>query len=84
VLSGDVEIKNVANAGADIFLEFLSGKVILDSSCTLGIVTIRGDCEIVDNSGVNCTVNDLRQDRRLDADHGAGSWEGAIYESEPD
>jgi hypothetical protein len=53
---GGVEITNITGSG-DISLD-ITGRVIFTATCTGGSVTVRGDCQIEDNSGVGCDVID--------------------------
>lgn len=53
--SGVLTIKNCTNAAANIEIQLISDKIILDSTCTAGNFTIRGVGELVNNSTM--TVN---------------------------
>lgn len=37
-------------------IDVSQGKVVIDSTCTAGTILVRGVAEVVDNSGVGCTV----------------------------
>jgi hypothetical protein len=53
--TGGLTIKNVTqNISASIDMN--SGTLEIDSSCTNGTIIVRGICDLIDNSGVGCTV----------------------------
>lgn len=45
------------SGGGDISMD-ISGRAIIEDTCTGGDIYIRGNCWITDNSGPNCTVHD--------------------------
>lgn len=50
----------INKTGSETFnLNFDSGSITIDATCTTGVVNIIGNCDITDNSGAGCTVNDL-------------------------
>tara|TARA_R110001606_G_scaffold118687_1_gene249333 strand:- start:1083 stop:2222 length:1140 start_codon:yes stop_codon:yes gene_type:complete len=53
--SGGIKLMNYTGVGS-ITLDFASGRVVIDQSCTGGVIGIRGVCEVTDNSPVGCTV----------------------------
>lgn len=53
--AGGLKITNLTGA-ENISLDFISGQVQIDSTCTNGTIVIRGNCTVVDNSGSGCTV----------------------------
>lgn len=78
--SGALELQNVSGAGSIISVDVLSGKILIDSTCTAGTITVRGVGTLVDNSGPGCTVistgliigdqlKELHQFRGLDPDN---------------
>jgi len=52
---GQLTLINKTNAGSDS-LEWDSGELFIDSSCTNGSVHVHGVCEVFDNSGPGCSV----------------------------
>lgn len=40
-----------------VSIDMSAGRVIIDSTCTGGTINIRGNCDIEDNSGPGCTIN---------------------------
>ena len=55
--SGGITISGVTqNISGSI--DFSSGTVEIDSSCTNGTIVVRGAADVIDNSGVGCTVID--------------------------
>ncbi len=56
--TGGITLQNYAGSVDGVSL-YVSGKVIVDASCTGGTISIAGDCIVTDNSGVGCTVNNL-------------------------
>ena len=54
--TGGIQINNCSGAGSEISIDLLSGRVILDSTCTAGTIIVRGTGWITDNSGPGCTV----------------------------
>lgn len=55
--SGGLVIKNVTGAVA-LSLDTVGGRITLDSTCTAGNIVIRGNTQVIDNSGPGCTVLD--------------------------
>jgi hypothetical protein len=53
--SGGMTITNWSGGG-NMSIDLSQGKVTLDATCTAGTILIRGVGEVVDNSGVGCTV----------------------------
>ncbi len=53
---GSMHIINHSNAGALTAIDMNSGKITLESTCTDGVIVIRGPGNVIDNSGVGCTV----------------------------
>lgn len=53
--SGGLKIIN-ATGGNEMSFDFASGSIEFDSSCTDGIAIVRGDVDIIDNSGAGFTV----------------------------
>jgi len=53
--TGGLELQNFS-AGNNASIDMLSGRVVLDSTCTSGTIVVRGICQLVDNSGPGCTV----------------------------
>jgi hypothetical protein len=53
--TGGILIQNFDGTG-EISIDMISGKVIIDATCTGGEITVRGNAIVVDNSGVGCTV----------------------------
>ena len=71
--SGGAEIRNFSNnAGQAGSLDFHSGQLILDSTCTNGTLTVRGRCKITDNSA-GTTVNDETSNTQIDGVSSGGS-----------
>lgn len=66
--SGGMEIRNFSNnAGQVGSIDFNSGQIIIDSTCTNGTLTVRGEVgSFVDNSGAGCTVNDQTAKKQLE------------------
>ena len=62
--SGGLRLQNYSGAGA-ITLDFASGRVIIDATCTGGTIGIRGICDVTDNSTNGCTVLDQTIDSGL-------------------
>jgi len=62
--SGGLKLVNYAGGGA-ITLDFSSGRVVIDASCTGGTIGIRGICDVTDNSGAGCNVLDQTIDSGL-------------------
>ena len=54
---GGLELRGKTGTDA-CSVDILSGQVIIASSCVAGTITIRGNCEVTDNSGAGCTVLD--------------------------
>ena len=48
--SGGIRIQNFDQVGDNITIELVAGQVILDASCTAGIIAIRGVGDLADNS----------------------------------
>lgn len=49
--SGGLRITNLTNIANNVAsLDFNSGQLIIDSSCTAGSITVRGMCKVTDNS----------------------------------
>lgn len=72
--SGGAELRNFSNnAGQVGSLDFHSGQLILDSTCTNGTLTVRGRCKVTDNSGVGCTVNDESSNEQISNISGGGA-----------
>ena len=63
--SGGLKITNYTGSGA-ITLDFASGRVVIDATCTGGTIGIRGVASVTDNSGEGCTVLDQTLDTGLD------------------
>ena len=63
--AGGILLRNYTGGGA-ITLDFSSGRIIIDASCTGGSIGIRGVCDVTDNSTVNCTVLDQTLNSGLD------------------
>lgn len=58
--------------GAEVFnLNFSSGELTIDTTCTTGTINVYGHCTITDNSGAGCTVNDLTDESILSDIHKA-------------
>ena len=55
--AGGLKLINYSGGGA-ITLDFASGRVIIDATCTGGSIGIRGIAEVTDNSAAGCTVVD--------------------------
>jgi hypothetical protein len=55
--SGGLKIINYSGGGA-ITLDFSSGRVVIDATCTGGEIGVRGISEVTDNSSAGCTVLD--------------------------
>lgn len=53
--SGGMVITNFTS-GNLMSIDMAQGKVTLDATCTAGTILVRGVAELVDNSGVGCTV----------------------------
>jgi len=55
-IAGGVTLKN--KTGTDqVFLDYISGRLVIDSTCTGGTITVRGITSLVNNAGSGCTVN---------------------------
>lgn len=54
--AGGIEVRNFSTAGSNASFDLLSGRVVLDATCTAGTIVIRGSGYVTDNSGVGCTV----------------------------
>jgi hypothetical protein len=54
--SGGLKIINFINSGSVVSLDINQGNIILDSTCTGGIIVVRGVGSLTDNTGVGCTV----------------------------
>ena len=52
---GGLEIRNF-NQGTNMTIDCVSGRVLLDSSCTAGTIVVAGVVLLTDNSGPGCTV----------------------------
>lgn len=63
--AGGILLRNYTGGGA-ITLDFSSGRIIIDASCTGGSIGVRGVCDVTDNSTVNCTVLDQTLNSGLD------------------
>jgi len=63
--SGGLKIINYSGGGA-ITLDFSSGRVVIDSTCTGGGIGIRGVADVTDNSSAGCTVLDQTINSGLD------------------
>ena len=63
--SGGLKLTNYTGSGA-ITLDFASGRVVIDATCTGGTIGIRGIASVTDNSGAGCTVLDQTVDTGLD------------------
>jgi len=78
--SGDIEIFNMGQAGADTMRLEGHGELVCAASCIGGTVSIRGHFPVTDNStGAGVTFS---EDARFSLDalasaHGAGSWTAA-------
>ncbi|MEE9395199.1 MAG: hypothetical protein V3W41_22130 [Planctomycetota bacterium] len=56
--SGGIQIEDMTDPANTLSVEFVAGKPIIDSSCTAGVIEIRGVGEpLVDNSGPGCAVD---------------------------
>tara|TARA_B110000093_G_scaffold75854_1_gene82582 strand:+ start:3237 stop:4382 length:1146 start_codon:yes stop_codon:yes gene_type:complete len=55
--SGGIKLINYAGSGS-ISLDFASGRVVIDATCTGGTIGVRGICDVTDNSAAGCTVSD--------------------------
>lgn len=53
--TGGIGITNFTG-GNSMSIDVSQGKVVIDSTCTAGTILVRGVAEVVDNSGVGCTV----------------------------
>ena len=62
--AGGLKITNYTGGGA-ITLDFASGRLIVDASCTGGAIGVRGICDVTDNSSVGCSVVDNTVDSGL-------------------
>ena len=62
--AGGLKLTNYTGGGA-ISLDFASGRVIIDATCTGGTIGIRGIAEVTDNSAAGCTVSDQTVDGAL-------------------
>ena len=62
--AGGLRIRNYTGGGA-ITLDFASGRVIIDATCTGGTIGIRGVCDVTDNSPPECVVLDQTLDSGL-------------------
>lgn len=56
--AGGLEIKNLSSGTSNISVDLLSGHVKLDSSCTAGVIVVRGTGRITDNSNGATIVTD--------------------------
>ena len=63
--AGGILLRNYTGGGA-VTLDFSSGRIIIDASCTGGSIGVRGVCDVTDNSTVNCTVLDQTLNSGLD------------------
>ena len=63
--SGGLKLINYSGSGA-ITLDFASGRVVIDATCTGGTIGIRGIASVTDNSAEGCTVLDQTLDTGLD------------------
>lgn len=54
--SGGIEIRNFSDAGGNMTIDMSSGHVVLASTCTAGVIVIRGVGKVTDNSA-GATVN---------------------------
>ena len=63
--SGGLKLVNYSGSGA-ITLDFASGRVVIDATCTGGTIGIRGIASVTDNSAEGCTVLDQTLDTGLD------------------
>jgi hypothetical protein len=54
--SGGVTLENMTDAGNVVSADINTGTIEVAASCTAGTVVVRGDVELIDNSGVGCTV----------------------------
>ena len=53
--TGGAKITNYTGGG-NMSIDVESGSIEIDATCTAGTIVIRGDADVVDNSGVGCTV----------------------------
>ena len=53
---GGIEVRNMSGSNA-VSMDFDSGQVVFDSTCTSGSATVRGNAYVTDNSGASFTVN---------------------------
>jgi hypothetical protein len=53
---GGLQIDNFNLSSMLASLDFTSGSITIDSTCTAGTIVIRGVVEVTDNSGAGCTV----------------------------
>lgn len=53
---GGMIIANHSHASSKTAIDVRSGTITLASTCTAGTIVIRGQCELIDNSGPGCTV----------------------------
>ena len=67
--SGGLKLTNYTGGGA-ISLDFSSGRVLIDATCTGGTIGIRGIASVTDNSAAGCTVLDQTVDSGLDVING--------------
>jgi hypothetical protein len=47
---------NAMGAGDVMTYEVVGGQIIVDATCTDGLLTVRGDCDVTDNSGGAVTI----------------------------
>lgn len=52
---GGLDIRNFSG-GNNMSIDIDAGDILIDSSCTAGVIVVRGWCNLVDNSGAGCTV----------------------------
>jgi|GEM_PF-1263065 hypothetical protein len=55
--NGGLKLKNKTSSQGEVSLDINSGYIVVDSSCTAGVINIRGTAKVIDNSGPGCTVN---------------------------
>ena len=53
---GGLELVNKTTTAGAVSIDILSGTIYIRASCTAGIITVRGNGVLVDESGAGCTV----------------------------
>jgi hypothetical protein len=71
--SGDIEIKQLGVAGTDAFSINGQGTLTINANCVGGTVTVKGNIEVVDNSGGAVTI--LQNANSIPNNNASASWE---------